>query len=67
MPDGAVSEDTPVREVMPMLCSALVAEQQAERFASSGGRGVVMRFGLRDGPGTWFDCPWATSRHAARF
>jgi nucleoside-diphosphate-sugar epimerase len=56
-PDGAVSEDTPVGEVLPILRSALVAEQQAERFARAGGRGVVLRLGLLDGPGTWFDTP----------
>jgi nucleoside-diphosphate-sugar epimerase len=55
--DGPVSEDTPVREVLPILRSALVAEQQTERFARTGGRGVVLRFGLLDGPGTWFDEP----------
>ena len=55
--DGPVSEDTPVDEVLPILRSALVAEQQTERFASAGGRGVVLRFGLLDGPGTWFDEP----------
>jgi nucleoside-diphosphate-sugar epimerase len=51
-PDGPVSEDTPVREVLPILRSALVAEQQAERFARAGGRGIVLRLGLLDGPGT---------------
>jgi nucleoside-diphosphate-sugar epimerase len=51
-PDGPVSEDTPVREVPPILRSALVAEQQTERFARAGGRGVVLRLGLLDGPGT---------------
>jgi nucleoside-diphosphate-sugar epimerase len=55
--DGPASEDTPVREVLPILRSALAAEQQAERFARAGGRGVVLRFGLLDGPGTWFDQP----------
>jgi nucleoside-diphosphate-sugar epimerase len=50
--DGPVSEDTPVREVPPILRSALAAEQQTERFAAAGGRGVVLRFGLLDGPGT---------------
>jgi nucleoside-diphosphate-sugar epimerase len=44
-PDGPVSEDTPVREVLPILRSALAAEQQTERFARAGGRGVVLRFG----------------------
>jgi nucleoside-diphosphate-sugar epimerase len=55
--EGPVSEDTPIREVLPILRSALVAEQQTERFARAGGRGVVLRFGLLDGPGTWFDQP----------
>ena len=56
-PDGPVSEDTPVGEVVPILRSALAAEQQTERFARAGGRGVVLRFGLLDGPGTWYDQP----------
>jgi nucleoside-diphosphate-sugar epimerase len=51
-PDGPVSEDTPVGEVRPLLRSAIAAEQQAERFARTGGRGVVLRLGLLDGPGT---------------
>jgi nucleoside-diphosphate-sugar epimerase len=55
--DGPVSEDTPVGEVLPILRSALAAEQETERFARAGGRGVVLRFGLFDGPGTWFDRP----------
>ena len=55
--DRAASEDTPVGEVLPILRSALVAEQEAERFARAGGRGVVLRLGLLDGPGTWFDQP----------
>ena len=50
--NGQVSEDTPVREVSPILRSALAAEQQTERFARAGGRGVVLRLGLLDGPGT---------------
>ncbi len=56
-PDGQVSEDTPVGEVLPILRSALAAEQQAERFAGTGGRGVVLRLGLLDGPGTGLDEP----------
>ena len=51
-PNGPVSEDTPVHEVSPLLRSALAAEQQTERFARAGGRGVVLRLGLLDGPGT---------------
>jgi nucleoside-diphosphate-sugar epimerase len=56
-PDGPVSEQTPVREVLPILRSALAAEQQTERFARAGGRGIVLRLGLLDGPGTWYDQP----------
>ena len=56
-PDGPVSEDTPVREVLPILRSALAAEQETARFARAGGRGVVLRFGLLDGPGTGNDQP----------
>ena len=56
-PDCEASEDTPVGEVLPILRSALAAEQQAERFAEAGGRGVVLRLGLLDGPGTWYDEP----------
>jgi len=56
-PDGHVSEDTPVGKVLPFLRSALAAERETERFAQAGGRGVVLRMGLLDGPGTWFDQP----------
>jgi nucleoside-diphosphate-sugar epimerase len=55
--EGPVSEDTLVREVLPILRSALAAEEQTERFAGAGGRGVVLRMGLLDGPGTWYDQP----------
>jgi nucleoside-diphosphate-sugar epimerase len=55
--NGPASEDTPLGEVLPILRSALVAEQQTERFARAGGRGVVLRFGLLDGPGTGNDRP----------
>jgi nucleoside-diphosphate-sugar epimerase len=54
---GRASEDTPVSNVLPILRSALAAEHEAERFARGGGRGVVLRFGLLDGPGTWFHEP----------
>jgi len=54
---GHASEDTPVGDVLPILRSALVAEQETERFARAGGRGVVLRLGLLDGPGTWFEQP----------
>src|SRR3982751_3742479 len=55
--DREVSEETPVGDVLPILRSALAAEEQADRFARAGGRGVVLRFGLLDGPGTWYDEP----------
>jgi nucleoside-diphosphate-sugar epimerase len=55
--NGPASEDTPVGDVLPILRSALAAEQQTERFARAGGRGVVLRLGLLDGPGTWYDEP----------
>jgi nucleoside-diphosphate-sugar epimerase len=51
-PDGPVSEETRVGDVSPLLLSALAAERQAERFSRAGGRGVVLRMGLLDGPGT---------------
>jgi nucleoside-diphosphate-sugar epimerase len=50
--DGPVSEDTPITHVPEILRSALVAERQAARFAEAGRRGVVLRLGLLDGPGT---------------
>jgi nucleoside-diphosphate-sugar epimerase len=55
--DGPASEDTAVGEILPILRSALVAERETARFAEAGGRGVVLRFGLLDGPGTWFEQP----------
>src|SRR5262245_40428544 len=55
--DGPASEDTPIGDVLPILRSALAAEQEADRFARAGGRGVVLRLGLLDGPSTWFDQP----------
>lgn len=48
----SVSEATPIADVLPILRSALAAERQAERFAGGGRRGVVLRLGLVDGPGT---------------
>ncbi len=56
-PDGPFSEDTPVTGVAPILESALAAERATDRFASGGRRGVVLRFGLLDGPGTGHDAP----------
>jgi nucleoside-diphosphate-sugar epimerase len=51
-PDAPADEDTPLGEVAPRLRSALVAEQETARFAAAGRRGVVLRLGLLDGPGT---------------
>lgn len=56
-PSVPVDESTPVGDVAPHLRSALDAEAQAQRFAASGRRGVVLRFGLLYGPGTWSDSP----------
>jgi nucleoside-diphosphate-sugar epimerase len=56
-PEGPVSETTPVADVAPTLRSALVAEQQAARFTHAGGRGVALRLGMLDGPGTGNDVP----------
>ena len=57
-PDGLpASEDTPVDEVSPILRSALAAERETARFARGGRRGVVLRLGLIDGPGTGNDRP----------
>ena len=39
------------------MASALVAERQALRFTAEGRRGVVLRLGLLDGPGTGHDDP----------
>jgi 2-alkyl-3-oxoalkanoate reductase len=50
-----VDEDTPVGPVAPILRSALAAEAEAARFADAGRRGVVLRLGLLDGPGTGHD------------
>lgn len=55
--DGPTTEDTPITNVPPILESALVAEREAARFARGGRRGVVLRFGLLDGPGTGHDQP----------
>jgi nucleoside-diphosphate-sugar epimerase len=55
--DGEVDEDTPLRNVEPHLESALAAEREAARFAEAGGRGVVLRLGRLDGPGTFYDAP----------
>ena len=55
--DRPVSEQTPVGDVPVILRSALAAEHQAARFALAGRRGVALRLGLLDGPGTGKDQP----------
>ena len=55
--DGPASEETPVGDVPVILRSALAAEQEAVRFAMAGRRGVALRLGLLDGPGTGRDHP----------
>ena len=52
------SEATPLPADVPVILrSALAAEQQTARFAKAGRRGVVLRMGLLDGPGTGRDHP----------
>lgn len=61
---GLVDESTPVAADAPQnVRSALDAERHAARFAEGGGRGVVLRLGLLDGPGTGSEVP--ASRYAA--
>jgi nucleoside-diphosphate-sugar epimerase len=55
--EGPVDEDTPIGEVQPHLESSLAAERQAARLAGAGRRGVVLRLGLLDGPGTGQETP----------
>jgi len=56
-PDQPVSEETPIGDVPVIMRSALAAERQAARFAAAGRRGVVLRLGLLDGPGTGHSRP----------
>ena len=56
-PGAPADEETPIGEVSPILASALVAERNALRFTGAGRRGVVLRLGLLDGPGTGHDDP----------
>jgi nucleoside-diphosphate-sugar epimerase len=55
--DEPVDEDTPLAHRNGTLASALVAEEHTARFSRGGGRGVVLRLGLLDGPGTGHDEP----------
>jgi nucleoside-diphosphate-sugar epimerase len=55
--EGFVDEETPVADVPEHLRSALAAERETARFAAAGRRGVVLRLGLIDGPGTGNEKP----------
>lgn len=55
--DRPATEETPIADVPAIMRSALAAEAQAHRFALAGRRGVVLRLGLLDGPGTGNDEP----------
>jgi nucleoside-diphosphate-sugar epimerase len=58
--EGPVDEDTPLADPPAILASALAAEAHAARFTRAGRRGVVLRLGLLDGPGTGHDEPVPT-------
>jgi nucleoside-diphosphate-sugar epimerase len=55
--ERSVDEGTPLGEVPEHLRSALAAEDETARFAAAGRRGVVLRLGLLDGPGTGNELP----------
>jgi nucleoside-diphosphate-sugar epimerase len=55
--EGEATEETHVADVPYFLQSALDAENQAQRFTAAGRRGVILRFGYLDGPGTGNDAP----------
>jgi nucleoside-diphosphate-sugar epimerase len=59
-PGGRTTEDTPIGDVAPTVRSAIVAERETGRFTHAGGRGVVLRLGLLDGPGTGHSTPLTT-------
>jgi nucleoside-diphosphate-sugar epimerase len=54
---GVVDENTPLGPVPEYLRSALAAEDETARFAAAGRRGVILRFGLLDGPATGNELP----------
>ena len=56
-PGAPADEDTPIGAVSPILASALIAERNALAFTGTGRRGIVLRLGLLDGPGTGHDEP----------
>lgn len=52
-PEGVTADETtPLGAVPAPMRSALVAEAETARFAAGGRRGVALRLGLLDGPGT---------------
>jgi nucleoside-diphosphate-sugar epimerase len=55
--EGPATEDTPITDVPAILRSALQAEHETARFTRAGRRGIVLRFGLLDGPGTGHEEP----------
>jgi nucleoside-diphosphate-sugar epimerase len=55
--ESIADEETPIGQVPEHLRSALEAEEQTARVAAAGRRGVVLRFGLLDGPGTGNELP----------
>jgi hypothetical protein len=57
--EGLVDEETPLGQVPEHLRSALAAEEETDRFAAAGRRGVVLRLGL-------LDCASASSTAPAR-
>jgi nucleoside-diphosphate-sugar epimerase len=59
-PGGRTTEDTPIGDVPPTVRSAIVAEHETGRFTHAGRRGVVLRLGLLDGPGTGHSSPVAS-------
>jgi nucleoside-diphosphate-sugar epimerase len=54
---GRVDEETSLGPVPDRLRSALTAEEETARFAAAGRRGIVLRLGLLDGPGTANELP----------
>jgi nucleoside-diphosphate-sugar epimerase len=56
-PEGAADEETELQKIPDSLRSALEAEEEAERFAAAGRRGIVLRLGRLYGPTTGNDEP----------
>lgn len=62
-PSGPVDESTPLGDMPTNIRSTVDAERHVARFADSGRRGVVLRFGNFYGPGTRLEKPaevWAS-------